>query len=410
MKSLFIDCPTGLAGDMPMAAFLDLGVPEDVIHTSLVSLGVDNLYSLKVKEASSFGLRGKRVFVEGLEPNPPSRSWKDISSMISAAKWDEVFREKVLAVFKLLAEAEGKVHGKGLEEVHFHEVGAIDALVDIVGVCAAIEYINPLQIICSIPPVGFGTVNTFHGLLPVPVPAVLEIAKKQKIKLSIGEEQSKGELTTPTGLALMAVFANGFGLPGLIDIKDIGVGLGHRTLDRPNLLRIFEYDQLLGEQSLVGRPGLCWQPLVTQETWIDDASPEDVAILIEDLRRAGALEVISQPVQMKKSRQGISLVAVVPPDQAEALRSIWFLKGTTLGVRESSSGRWVLPRRKGVSPTSFGEICVKQVRRPDGSMTIKPEHDDLVRLSIDTGKTLQELRQVISISSEDFIPDEDWQC
>ena len=408
MTALFVDCPTGLAGDMLLAAFLDLGVPRAVIEAPLAGLGLEQGYALTVAEDRSAGLRGLRLSVEGLELEPPHRLWHDIRALIMEADWSEPLRTRVLTVFKALAEAEAAVHGHPIEQVHFHEVGMIDALVDVVGVCAAVEHLAPEQIVCAVPPAGRGKTATAHGFLPVPVPAVLELARRHQICLEVGDDLPACELTTPTGLALMAVLAERFGQPPSLRINAIGVGLGHRTLDRPNILRICELDGFARERSEEEMAGLRWQPVVVQEAWIDDATPEDVAVFSDQLRDAGALDVVSEQVQMKKGRQGVSVKALVTAEQAPGLRVVWFSQGTTLGLREHSHGRWLLPRRGGSCPTPWGSVRVKQVRRPQGILTVKPEHDDLLRLSVETGHSLEELRREVLLASEDFVADEDW--
>ncbi len=408
MTALFVDCPTGLAGDMLLAAFLDLGVPRAVIEAPLAGLGLEQGYALTVAEDRSAGLRGLRLSVEGLELEPPHRLWHDLRALIMEADWSEPLRARVLTVFKALAEAEAAVHGHPIEQVHFHEVGMIDALVDVVGVCAAVEHLAPEQIVCAVPPAGRGKTATAHGFLPVPVPAVLELARRHQICLEVGDDLPACELTTPTGLALMAVLAERFGQPPSLRINAIGVGLGHRNLDRPNILRICELDGFARERSEEEMAGLRWQPVVVQEAWIDDATPEDVAVFSDQLRDAGALDVVSEQVQMKKGRQGVSVKALVTAEQAPGLRVVWFSQGTTLGLREHSHGRWLLPRRGGSCPTPWGSVRVKQVRRPQGILTVKPEHDDLLRLSVETGHSLEELRREVLLASEDFVADEDW--
>ncbi|KZR81927.1 hypothetical protein PMIT1342_01273 [Prochlorococcus marinus str. MIT 1342] len=408
MTALFVDCPTGLAGDMLLAAFLDLGVPRAVIEAPLAGLGLEQGYALTVAEDRSAGLRGLRLSVEGLDLEPPHRLWHDIRALIMEADWSEPLRARVLTVFKALAEAEAAVHGHPIEQVHFHEVGMIDALVDVVGVCAAVEHLAPEQIVCAVPPAGRGKTATAHGFLPVPVPAVLELARRHQICLEVGDDLPACELTTPTGLALMAVLAERFGQPPSLRINAIGVGLGHRTLDRPNILRICELDGFARERSEEEMAGLRWQPVVVQEAWIDDATPEDVAVFSDQLRDAGALDVVSEQVQMKKGRQGVSVKALVTAEQAPGLRVVWFSQGTTLGLREHSHGRWLLPRRGGSCPTPWGSVRVKQVRRPQGILTVKPEHDDLLRLSVETGHSLEQLRREVLLASEDFVADEDW--
>ena len=411
MTTLWVDAPTGLAGDMLLAGLLDLGVPISAIEEPLNSLGLAGCYRIDVVEARSGGLRGQRVSVTGLETQPPHRHWADIRQQIVEAPLSTALKERVLAVFTALAEAEATVHGSSTESVHFHEVGAVDALVDVVGVCAALHQLNPSRICCSPLPAGRGMVRTAHGLLPVPVPAVLELARRQRIPLIQSPNAPEGELVTPTGLALMAVWADGFVPPARFTPALVGIGLGHRELDRPNLVRLLldTTDQQLADQELVDQEltdAPRWQPLVVQEAWLDDATPEDLALLLERLREAGAVDVAAHPLVMKKGRSGHGVIALVEPDVAERLRQVWFTAGTSIGVRERLQGRWLLPRRIGLLDTPWGMLPAKQVKRPDGRCTVKPEADDLELMSRRTGCSVAELR--MAAVAAPFISDADW--
>lgn len=268
MSALVIDCPTGLAGDMLLSALLDLGVPESVVHQPLQALGLAKAYALNVEESKSGGLRGLRLTVRSEESNPPHRRWSDLRQLISDASLSPSLKAKVLQVFQALADAEATVHGCAPDQVHFHEIGAIDSLVDVIGVCAGIEHLSPGLIYCTAPPAGHGRVTTAHGVLPVPVPAVLELAKRHQLPLLTGENFPAAELTTPTGLALMAVLADHFHRPSRMEVEAVGIGLGHRSLDRPNLLRMMRIRDATRTE-----PG--WQELVVQEAWIDDATAEE---------------------------------------------------------------------------------------------------------------------------------------
>ena len=399
MADLLVDCPTGLAGDMLLAACFDLGVPRAVVEEPLALLGLAGAYQLTVEEASSGGLRGLRLQVSARGDRQPHRRWGDLRAQIEAAALAEPLRQRVLRVFAALAAAEARVHGMPEEAVHFHEVGAIDSLVDVVGVCAAITHLAPDRLLCQPPPAGRGTVATAHGVLPVPVPAVLELARQHRLPFRGGEDQPEGELTTPTGLALMAVLADSFAPWPSFAVDGLGVGLGHRQLDRPNLLRLIRSDRAAAAQ---------WQELVLQEAWLDDASPEDVAALAESLRQAGALEVTTTPALMQKGRQGLALAALLWPQDAEALRRIWLARGPTLGVRERRQGRWVLPRRGGHCPSPWGPVRVKQVRRPGGECTVKVEHDELQRLSQSSGQSIDRVRLTVLAEAERFEATEAW--
>ena len=381
-----VDCPTGLAGNMLLAALFDLGLPEDVLHAPLAALELTGRYRLQLQERRSGGLRGLHLEVEPLESEPSHRHWRELRQRIAAAPLEPALREQVLAVFCLLAEAEASVHGHAPEEVHFHEVGAIDALVDVVGVCAGLRHFGVQQLVCGVPPAGHGSVQTAHGCLPLPAPAVLELARRRAVPLAASGDFPPAELTTPTGLALMAVLAERFGPAPALLPTGVGVGLGSRTLDRPNLLRLVLAEPTGwahgGAAASEGDPAAPHsEPLLQQQAQLDDASAEDLAFLIEELRGAGAVEVFSQPVQMKKGRPGTLITVLAHPEQAQPLREIWWRLGSSLGVRESLQQRWVLPREIVSLDTPWGPVRIKRSRRPDGTLLCKPEMDDLVELA-----------------------------
>ena len=401
-STLHIDCPTGLAGDMLLAALFDLGVPLAVVEEPLRQIGILDSVRLDLCEGRSGGLRGQRLDVVALETDPPHRQWSDIRERIRSAGLAPALMNRVLAVFTALAEAEARVHGCNVETVHFHEVGAIDALVDVVGVCAAVAYLAPTHLSCDPPPAGRGNVRTAHGVLPVPAPAVLELARAKGVPLRQDPDLPAGELTTPTGLALVSVLADGFTPPPLFTAAAVGVGLGHRQLDRPNLVRLCLSHDSSCDAALAPR----WQPLVVQEAWIDDASPEDIALLLDQLRAGGALDVACQPLQMKKGRSGLAVSALVLPELAGSLRDIWWMQGSSLGLRERSQGRWLLPRRLGSVRTPWGVLRAKQVQKPDGRCSVKPEADDLQRLCQASGCGLEELRR--AAAAAEFETSEPW--
>ena len=381
-----VDCPTGLAGNMLLAALFDLGLPEEVLHAPLAALELTGRYRLQLQERRSGGLRGLHLEVEPLESEPSHRHWGELRQRIAAAPLEPALQEQVLAVFGLLAEAEASVHGHAPEEVHFHEVGAIDALVDVVGVCAGLRHFGVQQLVCGVPPAGHGSVQTAHGCLPLPAPAVLELARRRAVPLAASGDFPPAELTTPTGLALMAVLAERFGPAPALLPTGVGVGLGSRTLDRPNLLRLVLAEPTGwahgGAAASEGDPAAPHsEPLLQQQAQLDDASAEDLAFLIEELRGAGAVEVFSQPVQMKKGRPGTLITVLAHPEQAQPLREIWWRLGSSLGVRESQQQRWVLPREIVSLDTPWGPVRIKRSRRPDGTLLCKPEMDDLVELA-----------------------------
>ncbi len=394
MALALLDAPTGLAGNMLLAALLDLGLPEAEIHRPLAALGLAEAYRLELEERRSGGLRGLHLAVVSLEPQPPHRHWGDLRGQLQAAPWPLPLKQRVLEVFGLLAAAEAAVHGHSPEQVHFHEVGALDALVDVVGVCAGLLHFGIGELVCSPPPAGHGVVATAHGTLPLPAPAVLELARLRAIPLASAAGFPPGELTTPTGLALAACWASRFGHAPTHVPKRVGVGLGSRQLDRPNLLRLtLAESPLATDTQQLDTPQL--ETVLVQQAQIDDATPEDLAFLSDELRRAGALEVFSQAIAMKKGRAAQLLTALAPSELAEVLRAVWWRHSTTLGLREQPQTRWVLPRRGLELATPLGPVRLKQARLPDGRWRSKPEHDDLVALARQHTLGIDQVRAIV---------------
>jgi len=396
MTLALLDCPTGLAGNMLLAALLDLGLPQEVIAAPLAALGLEGRYRLRMEERRSAGLRGLHLAVESLEPQPHHRPWGALRGQLQAAPLEPALQQRVLAVFGLLAEAEAAVHGHAAEAVEFHEVGAIDALVDIVGVCAGLLHLGVEHLVCGVPPAGHGRVVTAHGALPLPAPAVLEIARSRGLPLGSSEGFPAGELTTPTGMALAACWADRFGpSPAALPLR-VGVGLGSRELDRANLLRL-TLARPLAEAGAEGaiEGGEVREALLQQQAQIDDATAEDLAYLAEALRRDGALEVFSQPVAMKKGRTGTLMTALMPPELGPRLRRVWWRHGTTLGVREQLQDRWILPRQSETLATRLGPVRIKWATLPDGRRRAKAEHADLVELAGRLGRSIEEVRDEV---------------
>ncbi|MFO7628340.1 MAG: nickel pincer cofactor biosynthesis protein LarC [Prochlorococcaceae cyanobacterium] len=389
----WVDAPTGLAGNMLLAALFDAGLPREVLAEPLARLGLEGAYRLELEERRSAGLRGLHLEVVAAQAQPSHRRWGELEQQIRSASLAPPLAERVLAVFALLAEAEAAVHGQRPEQVHFHEVGALDALVDVVGVCAGLLHFGVERLICSPPPAGHGSVLSAHGRLPVPAPAVLEIARRCAIPLAASADFPAAELTTPTGLALMAVWAEAFELPPALLPQRIGCGLGTHQLGRPNLLRLVLAQPDAADFAAGELEGALRQPLLVQQAQIDDASPEDLAFLITALGEAGALEVFSQPLLMKKGRQGSLITALLPPQRAAALRRIWWQHSTSLGLREQLEWRWRLPRQARILQTSLGPVRFKQAPRPGDPHSGKPEFEDLAALARRHGLSLQQLRR-----------------
>ncbi len=402
MKSIFIDCSLGISGDMLVSAFFNLGVPHSIFLDNLVSLNIDKNYKLKFNEGDSEGIKGIFCTKNEIQFKELSRSLNEIKNILLDSSLNDFVKKKSIKVFEILAEAEAVVHGHQISDVHFHELGSMDSILDIVNVCSAIDFLKPYKIYFSNPPSGKGIVSTSHGPLPVPVPTVLEIARQNKIPLMVLDDKYYGEITTPTGIALIATFIDKFGQPDNINIQNIGIGLGSKNISRPNFLRIL----LIDENDENNKPS--YETIISQEAWIDDSTPEDVAVLIDRLRSSGAIDVICYSVDMKKNRKGICIQAILYPKHKKLLREVWFNYSTTIGIRENKIFRWILPRRTVCHKTKFGIVNVKQAMRPNGQNSIKIEHKDLTRISLKSGIPIEEIRQKLIIELSEFYKIDDW--
>ncbi len=407
MHDILIECSPGISGDMLLGAFFDLGVPKKVIEQPLIDLGLKDQYKLDFRESKSCSIRGIKTKVENINNFKIKRNWRSIKKLILNGQLEDKLQQLIFEVFESLAIAEGKVHGIKSEDVHFHEIGAIDSLVDIIGVCAALNYLKPKKVFCNEPMMGKGFVQTEHGNLSVPTPAVIELIKEKNIKVKSSFESIEGELSTPTGIALLSNLVDYVKLPPKYSIYSYGVGIGNMNFSFPNLVRIYKinsYDGTSIDQQINPK---C-EEISVQEAWIDDQTSEDISNFVEKLRIEGAYDVSYQAINMKKNRIGFSIQAILPTDKKEFFRGLWFEYSNTIGVRERIQSRWILLRRSGECSTIFGNIKVKQTLKPDGSITMKPESDEVLRLKLENKKSTQEIREIIKESSKNFKPFENW--
>ena len=407
MEEILIECSPGVSGDMLLGAFYDLGVPKYEIEKTLACFGLENLYYLNFRESQNCSIRGIKVDVEKVDQST-KRDWKSIKNLILKAQLEEQLKKRIYEVFESLAIAEGRVHGINPEEVHFHEIGAIDSLVDIIGVCTSIEYLKPKKVFCNEPTLGRGFIQADHGKLSIPSPAVIELLRKKNIKVISSIDSIEGELSTPTGIALLCNLVESFQIPYKYSIDSYGVGLGNLNLPCPNLVRVLKInssDENLIDQKISPR----YEEICVQEAWIDDQTSEEIANLLELFRKEGAYDVSSQTINMKKNRIGFSLQVILPIEKQEYFRKLWFQYSTTIGLRERKQSRWVLLRRKGECLTTFGKIRFKQSIKPDGTINMKPENDEILRLQIENNKTAQEVRNIIKESCKEFKALEDWE-
>ncbi|NJL39835.1 MAG: nickel pincer cofactor biosynthesis protein LarC [Leptolyngbyaceae cyanobacterium RM2_2_4] len=475
MKKLaYLECPTGLAGDMCLGALVDAGVPLDYLAEKLKLLGISEEYRLWSEQVHRNGQRATKVHVElaaaiaPLQPDPeagvdftptfdrtrfsiiPSESFAqdsyshdahghtphdhaaysrgdrpldtptnpthgtrhlpEIEAMIRAAGLPAKAEAWSLAVFRQLAEAEGAVHGIPADQVHFHEVGATDAIADIVGTCLGLDWLDIDQLYCSALPTGGGTIRAAHGRLPVPAPAVLKLWEMRQVPIySNGIER---ELVTPTGAAIATTLAVQFGAPPAMTLQKVGLGAGSRNLPIPNILRLWlgegpgheaeqatmrslskpsheasrtspfnpPFNQPIHPSSLIPHPS--HQPIAVLETQIDDLNPQAIGYVFDAVFAAGAVDVFTQAIGMKKSRPGILLTVICHPEQVQDCEAVIFRETTTLGIRHTAQQRRVLRREIQTVQTDLGEIKVKVAWEDGGAIVnVQPEYDDCATLA-----------------------------
>jgi pyridinium-3,5-bisthiocarboxylic acid mononucleotide nickel chelatase len=375
MRTLYFDCPSGAAGDMLLGALIDAGAPIEQIRRALSTLEVEG-WSLEFEEVTRAGLRAGRAVVD--TDTGPARSWREIEAMLVQASLEEAVRDRALGAFQLLAAAEARIHGTEIHDVVFHEVGALDAIVDIVGGCAAVEHFMPARVLCSPVAAGSGSTAAAHGSLPVPAPAVLEIAAATELVVS---SEGEGELLTPTGAALLATWADGFGSMPAMTISSVGYGAGTGERDVPNVVRAVAGETV--EDSFQGE--------VLIQTNLDDMAPELVPHAIDSLIAAGAGDAWASSILMKKGRPAFLLSALCPRASATRVLETLYRETTTLGARLIPISKDVLDRRW-IETTVAGQTVRVKIGLYGGEVvTAAPEHDDATAVAEATGMPLKEI-------------------
>nr|CRH05678.1 Conserved protein of unknown function [Candidatus Magnetococcus massalia] len=376
---LHLDLSAGIAGDMFMAAMLDLGADREALELALRTLPLPD-WSLKIIESTNGGLRGLHVTVDYPHEHR-HRHLADIRQIITGSELAESVQQRALGIFTALAEAEGAVHGISAEKVHFHEVGAVDAIIDICAAAWLLDHLGITQVTASPLMPGSGSVRCAHGEMSVPVPAVSELVKRHGIPLQAAAEPGMGELATPTGVAILSQLVGSYGVNSLSTIDLEGAGLGTKELPgRANRLRIFAQqttDAAISE--------MVQEEVVTLIAHIDDMNPEWMGSLWDALFKAGAWDVAVIPAQMKKGRMGSRLEVMAEPEKEQVLAALILKQTTSLGVRVQRASRWILPRELKQEETPWGGMRVKWA----GGVP-RLEHDDLARIAEGQGWGLPE--------------------
>ncbi|QSV63476.1 MAG: nickel pincer cofactor biosynthesis protein LarC [Dolichospermum sp. DL01] len=401
-KIAYLQCPTGISGDMCLGALVSLGVPVEYLVEKLNGLGIEAEYRLRAELVHRQGQQATKVDVDLVHhhhhhshnehDHHHTRHLPEIEEIILKGNLPVRAEAWSLAVFRQLAVAEGAVHGIAPEKVHFHEVGAVDAIVDIVGTCLGLDWLGidcdrsglPL-LYCSAFPTGGGTVKAAHGRMAVPVPAVLKLWEMRGCP--VYNNGIDRELVTPTGAAIATTLVQDFGSPPPMTIKQIGLGAGSLDLPISNILRLWygENESLQTDNSDLGEYSPNLETITVLETQIDDLNPQVFGYVFEALFAAGAVDVFTQPIGMKKSRTGILLTVICHPEKLASCEDVLFRETSTLGIRRTTQKRSFLQREMQKVETIYGTISVKVAwtgKATEKVITnVQPEYEDCAELA-----------------------------
>jgi uncharacterized protein (TIGR00299 family) protein len=401
VKILYFDCFAGAAGDMILGALLDAGLPFDELKVALGSLAVEG-WDVSVDRVVKTGVTATKFRVhEHVKPGAGSRepgagghhhhhhhhhSLEQIYSAIGRSALSETGKSRAIGMFRRMGEAESAIHGVPIDQIHLHEVGALDSIIDIVGAVFALEWFNPDRIVVSPMNVGGGMVTSAHGVFPVPAPATLALLKNAPVYSS----GIQAELLTPTGALILTEYASEFGPVPAMTIDRVGYGAGDRELkETPNVLRVVVGE---AEGPRPQAPSPKSHTAVVLECEIDDMNPQIFGALMDQLYAAGALEVFYSAVQMKKNRPGTLMTIVARPEQRDTMTEIVFRESTTIGVRYQELVRECLDREMVTVTTPIGPVRFKVARRDGRVRNAQPEFDDLAKLSQERGIPIKDVQ------------------
>lgn len=378
MKIAYFDCFSGVSGDMILGALVDAGLDTEKLREGLAGLHLSE-YEIKVDRVHKAAIEATDVQVV-VHQEVAERRLADIEGVIAESDLPDEVKQASTAIFRRLVGVEAEIHGASPEQVHLHEVGGTDAIVDVVGSLLALKLLGVDKVYASRLPLGHGFVRCAHGLLPVPAPATLELLRG----VPVTQLDVEGELVTPTGAAILTSLVESFGPLPQMTVDAIGYGAGKSEFEFPNLLRV-----LIGSTShlLAGAT----EQVVLLETNLDDMNPELFEHVMEALFGAGALDVFLQTFQGKKNRPGVLLSALCHPRHARHLSTIIFTETTTLGIRQRTLERLCLDRETTTVETPYGQVRIKVARLDEETTNVSPEYEDCRRLALEAGQPLKEV-------------------
>jgi uncharacterized protein (TIGR00299 family) protein len=398
MRIAYFDCFSGASGDMILGALIDAGLSLEVLKDELAKLDVDH-YDLKAKQVTKNGLGGTKVSILlDKHHHHHHRRLHHIKEMIGASDLDTRVKTQSLAIFERLAQAEAKVHRTTIEAVHFHEVGAMDAIIDVVGSVAGLAALGVEGVYCSAFNVGGGTVECAHGILPVPAPATAELIKGKPV-YSTGVES---ELLTPTGAAILTTLTTAFGPIPAMTLKTTGYGAGRADLSIPNLLRI-----TIGDMA-EGAKGLQSEQVAIVETGIDDMNPQMYDYLMEKMLQMGVMDVCLIPLQMKKNRPATLLTVLCKPEMVDAVADFLITETTTIGLRWRIDNRLKADREIREIKTPYGLIRFKIAKAGNRIVNISPEYEDCKRIALQQNVSLKTVLETARAVAVKLDPSDFW--